>query len=45
MRRLVALLLLLAIGLSTAGCIYEPMPPPGPGYERWCFNHPYRCHG
>jgi hypothetical protein len=45
MTRLIAFLLLLGIGLSTAGCVYEPIPPPGPGYERWCINHPYRCHG
>jgi hypothetical protein len=43
MPRLTALLLLLAVALTTAACIVEE-PGPGPEHERWCYNHPYRCH-
>ena len=43
--RIVAMLLLVVIALSQAACVVEPMPAYGaPGYERWCYNHPYRCH-
>jgi hypothetical protein len=46
MVRLVAVLLLLGTALSATGFIVEPMPVYGaPGYDRWCYNHPYRCHG
>jgi hypothetical protein len=42
MPRLSAVLLLLALALGTTACIVEE-PGPGPGHERWCYNHPYRC--
>ncbi len=42
MPRLSALLLLLMTAVMTAGCIVEE-PGPGPGHERWCYYHPYRC--
>jgi hypothetical protein len=46
MVRMIAVLTLFGIALSTTACVVEPMPlVGGPGYDRWCFNHPYRCHG
>lgn len=46
MVRLSAVLMLLCVALSTAACVVEPVPVVGsPGYDRWCLNHPYRCHG
>jgi len=39
MRRTVAALLLLGIGLSLSGCVWY-----GPPYgSRWCYYHPRRC--
>jgi hypothetical protein len=37
MRRVIALVLLLTVAVSTTGCVVEP------GGGGWCFWHPYRC--
>jgi hypothetical protein len=42
MSRLIALVMFLAVALSTTACIIED-PGPGPGRGGWCFWHPYRC--
>jgi hypothetical protein len=42
MTRCIALVLLLAMALSTTSCIVEPGP--GPEHDRWCGWHPDRCH-
>ena len=44
MSRITALMMLFAMGLPLAGCIIEPPPGPGPEYDRWCANYPWRCH-
>jgi hypothetical protein len=38
MSRFVAVILLLAVSLTTTGCIVEPA-----GGGGWCYWHPYRC--
>ena len=44
MRRIVALVLLLAVAAPLGGCIIaEPGPYYGEGHGRWCSYHPWRC--
>ena len=43
MRRCLAIILLIGIAFTATACIVEE-PGPGPGHDRWCYNHPYRCH-
>jgi hypothetical protein len=42
MPRFVAWVLLLGVAFSASACIVEE-PGPGPGHDRWCYNHPDRC--
>jgi hypothetical protein len=42
MRGFATLLFLLVAAFSLTACIIEE-PGPGPGHDRWCYWHPYRC--
>ncbi|HYZ23561.1 MAG TPA: hypothetical protein VE690_15535 [Rhodopila sp.] len=41
MRRALSLLLLLGVMFTATGCIIIDR---GPGPDRWCYYHPYRCY-
>ncbi len=36
------IILLMTLAVMLSGCVIEE-PGPGPGHERWCYWHPYRC--